>query len=335
MIVTPFFMAPAVFRLKFPNTCSLFDTHSGSPSLYLFRPPTYLGEDLMFLFFCFPNAFASIASSGCFYVIFVCRHLYSTNMPLVKNLWDPGMRLKLCIAVVKPMNFIPLQWGEICKQLVLSYSKHHCRYIGIPAILHLCQKLSWTRKELESMMKGPVTEPSTTTSASVSDKSSTLNSRQGETTEPNRESEHKAFDNRIDSTTAPHNPTTGSSHQAQTPTPTQMSNRATNSKKASANTAKNRRRPRVDDESEAGEDGRCSPRPRKQPKPSGAGNHFKSESVNDKCGSNLPVRTSNSAKSLVKTHRQADSYRPVYNSGQPDRPILQKSRPTTPSLNCP
>jgi hypothetical protein len=50
-------------------------------------------------------------------------------MPRVKKLWDNDMRLKLCIAVVKHMNFTPLQWDDNCLQLGPAYSAYHCKYV--------------------------------------------------------------------------------------------------------------------------------------------------------------------------------------------------------------
>jgi hypothetical protein len=49
-------------------------------------------------------------------------------MPLVKNLWNTDMRLKLCLAVVRPMNFTPSKWAEICGKLGPAYSQYHCKY---------------------------------------------------------------------------------------------------------------------------------------------------------------------------------------------------------------
>lgn len=49
-------------------------------------------------------------------------------MPRVKTLWDNDMRLKLCLAVVKQMNFIPIQWDGICQQLGAAYPEGHCKY---------------------------------------------------------------------------------------------------------------------------------------------------------------------------------------------------------------
>jgi hypothetical protein len=49
-------------------------------------------------------------------------------MPVVKASWNDEMRLKLCVVVGTQMNFVPMEWKQICEQLGPAYSEYHCKY---------------------------------------------------------------------------------------------------------------------------------------------------------------------------------------------------------------
>ncbi len=80
------------------------------------------------------------------------------------------MRLKLCLAVLKPMNFTPKKWVQICQSLGPAYSERHCKYHG--SLSRLCiRRLKCVRNEWKSLMKDEAEEPSSTILGSVPDSS--------------------------------------------------------------------------------------------------------------------------------------------------------------------
>ena len=80
------------------------------------------------------------------------------RMPVVKNLWDNDMRLKLCLAVLKPMNFTPNKWVQICQSLGPAYSERHCKYRDYlsTGISHTKVWQKWMEEFDERRGQGPI-----------------------------------------------------------------------------------------------------------------------------------------------------------------------------------
>ena len=253
-------------------------------------------------------------------------------MPLVRSLWDNDTRLKLCVAIVKQMNFAPLQWGEICRQLGPAYSELHCKYGGLHC--RAFRKLNCTRKEWKSMVRDVEAQSSSIIQASASDNSSGAKSDNFAPPTPTKQSGDNPPNARVEGNAAkvcesdqqgPH-----FSAQAKAPGPAQQSRRRTKAKKVAANTATNRKT-RQDDQADDGCEDDAQLRGTKRQKTTDRDDGGKVESTNTNAVSKN-AGTSPNHGSDVRPHHRVDSYHsyqgnpPPYRSGPPSHVIQPKSK---------
>ncbi|KAF7508062.1 hypothetical protein GJ744_009644 [Endocarpon pusillum] len=152
-------------------------------------------------------------------------------MASVQNLWDNDMRLKLCLAILKPMNFTPEKWRHICQSLGPAYSERHCK------------------NEWKSLMKEEAAEPCSTVPAPFprnSISSTTI-----------KQLDHDAFDDHDEEIEAllsdPKHESSRSSCKAKTPAPVEQSPKKRKGKEVAANTSKTLKT-RTEEQSDDNED---------------------------------------------------------------------------------